>query len=619
MAKSQVGYLVPLNSTLEEVDTSLPKLPLSQGSNSIGRETLSLSEKRISRNHLTLTVSATGSAHLSVDGTNPVIVNSGDRREKLSRGENKLIRNGDVIELIPGHHFFKYLRGDGGASSSSLPKRASNGGNETESKRIRHSSAATTSSNGNIEEPIRDFRVPEDKLPHTFRLLKVKDLPQWANTSAVSISDVIQGDVQVAILSNYMVDMDWLMSACPTLRKVPHVLLLHGEGDGRVEMLKRSKPANWILHKPPLPISFGTHHSKAMFLVYPKGVRVIVHTANLIYVDWNNKTQGLWMQDFPWKDENNTNKGCGFETDLIDYLGALKWPEFTARLPSLGSVKINASFFKKFDYSDARVRLISYVPGYHTGSNMKKWGHMKLKAILQECVFDKEFKSSPLVYQFSSLGSLDEKWMTELATSMSSGVSDDKKPLGLGVPRIIWPTVEDVRCSLEGYAAGNTVPSPLKNVEKEFLKKYWAKWRATHTGRCRAMPHIKTFARYSGQRLASACSFFHLKENNRMSVHFHAQATVFHHLRYGKPISFVFNSVFESALTKGRSSPRTELVTLKWDKWQLTEDMPSSQVIRLPVPYELPPQPYAREDVPWSWDRKCSKEDVYGQVWPRSE
>ncbi|CAN0852308.1 Tyrosyl-DNA phosphodiesterase 1 [Linum grandiflorum] len=80
---------------------------------------------------------------------------------------------------------------------------------------------------------------------------------------------------------------------------------------------------------------------------------------------------------------------------------------------------------------------------------MKKWGHMKLKAILQECVFDKEFKSSPLVYQFSSLGSLDEKWVTKLATSMSSGVSDDKKPLGLGVPRIIWPTVEDVRCSLE--------------------------------------------------------------------------------------------------------------------------------------------------------------------------
>lgn len=51
--------------------------------------------------------------------------------------------------------------------------------------------------------------------------------------------------------------------------------------------------------------------------------------------------------------------------------------------------------------------------------------------------------------QFSSLGSLDEKWMAELASSMSSGFSEDKVPLGLGDPLIIWPTVEDVRCSLE--------------------------------------------------------------------------------------------------------------------------------------------------------------------------
>ncbi|XP_022892254.1 tyrosyl-DNA phosphodiesterase 1-like [Olea europaea var. sylvestris] len=108
------------------------------------------------------------------------------------------------------------------------------------------------------------------------------------------------------------------------LKKVPHVLVVHGEGDGTLEYMKRNKPSNWILHKPPLPISYGTHHSKAMLLVYPQGVRVIVHTANLIYVDWNNKSQGLWMQDFPWKDQNSASKGCGFESDLIDYLSVLK-------------------------------------------------------------------------------------------------------------------------------------------------------------------------------------------------------------------------------------------------------------------------------------------------------
>lgn len=62
-----------------------------------------------------------------------------------------------------------------------------------------------------------------------------------------------------------------------------------------------------------------------MFLVYPTGVRIIVHTANLIHVDWNNKTQGLWMQDFPWKDANTvTGSRSPFENDLVDYLATLK-------------------------------------------------------------------------------------------------------------------------------------------------------------------------------------------------------------------------------------------------------------------------------------------------------
>lgn len=48
---------------------------------------------------------------------------------------------------------------------------------------------------------------------------------------------------------------------------------------------------------------------------------------------------------------------------------------------------------------DVQVRLIASVPGYHSGSNFKKWGHMKLRTVLQECTFEKEFHMSPLVCQ----------------------------------------------------------------------------------------------------------------------------------------------------------------------------------------------------------------------------
>lgn len=413
-------------------------------------------------------------------------------------------------------------------------------------------------------------------------------------------------------------------STCPSLRKVPHVLVLHGQDGASLELMKKLKPANWILHRPPLPISFGTHHSKAMLLVYPQGIRIVVHTANLIHVDWNYKSQGLWMQDFPWKDTVDMNKKTPFENDLVDYLSALKWPEFRVNLPGVGDVNINAAFFRKFDYSNSMVRLIGSVPGYHVGSNIRKWGHMKLRNVLDEIMFDKQFCKSPLIYQFSSLGSLDEKWMSEFACSLSAGKSDDGSQLGIGKPLIVWPTVEDVRCSIEGYAAGSCIPSPQKNVERDFLKKYWSRWKADHVGRCRAMPHIKTFTRYSGQNIAwflltsanlSKAAWGALQKNNtQLMIRSYELGVLF--------LPQTLQSVPQFSCTEKSRSIRdgvalgktikTKLATLCWKG---DEEDPS--IVRLPVPYQLPPQPYGTQDVPWSWDRRYTKKDVYGSVWPR--
>ncbi|CAJ1925113.1 unnamed protein product [Sphenostylis stenocarpa] len=691
-----------------EEEGSVPKLAISDGTNVIGRDNIPVPDKRLSRKHLTLTASRDGSANLLVEGTNPIVVNSGNKRRKVNPKEEATICNGDVIELIPGHHLFKYqvLGGDRKSSSGRNNEAQSSFRNKPSGrtsrdkvetcsqKQVRNAdtrkSVDSQSSEDSSVEAIRNFHVPNDQIPSTFRLLRVQGLPPWANISCVSIGDVIQGDILVAILSNYMVDIDWLIpesitlhiyiskrgnptvyvsikrnhrlwhAACPALSKVPHVLVIHGESDGRVDYIKRSKPAKWILHKPSLPISFGTHHSKAMVLIYPQGVRVIVHTANLIYVDWNNKSQGLWMQDFPWKDQNSPSKGSGFENDLVEYLSMLKWPEFSVKLPSLGSVSICPSFFRKFDYSDARVRLIASVPGYHSGTSLKKWGHMKLRSLLQECTFNEEFKKSPLVYQFSSLGSLDEKWMTELASSMSAGLSEDKTPLGLGEPQIIWPTVEDVRCSLEvklvtntqtGYAAGSAIPSPLKNVEKAFLKKYWAKWKADHTGRCHTIVFCNPVIEFEEtgcfyEEFCSALfncgntlfpnSWFLLtsanlskaawgalqKNNTQLMIRSYELGVLF------LPSSFkrrgsVFSCTSNVALSEGKcpvhessEMKKTKLVTLTGQKRESMHS-PSHVIIPLPLPYQLPPLPYSSQDVPWSWDRQYKNKDVYGQVWPR--
>lgn len=61
----KVGYLVPLDKSLE-VDSSGLKIRLSEGPNYIGRCNVLVSDKRISRKHITLTTSTDGSAKLLV-------------------------------------------------------------------------------------------------------------------------------------------------------------------------------------------------------------------------------------------------------------------------------------------------------------------------------------------------------------------------------------------------------------------------------------------------------------------------------------------------------------------------------------------------------------------------
>lgn len=106
-------------------------------------------------------------------------------------------------------------------------------------------------------------------------------------------------------------------------------------------------------------------------VVHPTKVRVAIFTANFIPIDWNNKTQGVWYQDFELKtlgddddeDDGETNAAnankpvLDFEADLVSYLSCL-------------GAKV-AAFCKdevaRFDFSDAKVALIPSVPGVHKG------------------------------------------------------------------------------------------------------------------------------------------------------------------------------------------------------------------------------------------------------------
>ena len=70
-------------------------------------------------------------------------------------------------------------------------------------------------------EAICNFKPPKDKLPQTFRLMRVKGLQPWANTSSVSVGDVIQVTIffPLGASKSFIMDILYFYWQCDTVIK----------------------------------------------------------------------------------------------------------------------------------------------------------------------------------------------------------------------------------------------------------------------------------------------------------------------------------------------------------------------------------------------------------------
>ena len=141
-----------------------------------------------------------------------------------------------------------------------------------------------------------------------------------------------------------------------------------------------------------------------------------------------------------------------------------------------------------YDYESAEVILISSVPGRHTGPGRNKWGQWKLRdeLLLSRSDDSSKYENQRLLMQFSSIGSLKsgESFINELATSMSpstigniDNISENtaaKKRKITHTPEetegcveLVWPTVDSVRGSVQGWGAGFSLPCDSKVQQKK--------------------------------------------------------------------------------------------------------------------------------------------------------
>ncbi|CAM9694407.1 unnamed protein product [Ectocarpus sp. 13 AM-2016] len=282
-----------------------------------------------------------------------------------------------------------------------------------------------------------------------------------------------------------------------------------------------------------------------MILKFPTGVRVVVLTANFVVVDVTDKSQGVWYQDFP----KRTSGSCAFQRFMFFprslVYSCSAW-RASAHLHHVDHHVIRT--LGEYDFRAARVALVPSVPGTggntpgtggkpHKGRDLHKYGHMRVRALLSR---EKEDGTGAklkegghkVLCQISSLASLTKtpnRWLSEILASFMPledegkkaeptrrSLSEDEAQAALLEQhvRVVWPSVEAVRTSSQGWIAGgsiccNTVnmyggkykwpnmDNYRSNTPLSELRPLLRKWKGNPAvNRTRDAPHIKSYLRY---------------------------------------------------------------------------------------------------------------------------
>eukprot|EP01039_Chlorochromonas_danica_P002227 gene2227-2432_t len=495
------------------------------------------------------------------------------------------------------------------------------------------SSSSSSSSSGCPWQPFYLTTVPHASPPANHSTLSVEDLFHQESDEGNSIEQLC--------LMSYMVDTEWLVSCCPHLLQV-NTLILHGA------TASTSFSPSWQVSKVDLGMErYGTHHSKMALVFYGTGLRVVITTANFYAEDFTFRTQGIYLQDFPLKSDAphvNTSEKNEFEEDLAAYLKTLRLYSQKAQ-NSLDNVIHRLSCY---DFSSAEVILVASVPGRHT-KDKKKWGLGKLcRALAENGFYEKKWRDYQLLMQCSSLGSMGKDGMLlhDYAARMRLQHPPSAKSKQMCDFQLVWPTVECVRESFQGYAAGGSLPCNWKTLTtdgKHLLtgfQDHLFRWEGETSGRERATPHMKCYFRYfvSPDRLEEDqvvdLAWFLLTSSNMSQAAFGVFQTNDSQLyikSYEIGVLFLSNKIKTACRRFSCTPHHSVLGIIAGEEYSRVDEMQTVFVVKsgiyhapvcegrrlivpFSIPFAVPPAPYAKKDEPWVWDKAFSKPDCLGEM-----
>lgn len=404
-----------------------------------------------------------------------------------------------------------------------------------------------------------------------------------------------------------------------------------------------------------MPEPFGTHHSKMMILFrHDDLAQVVIHTANMIEQDWRNLTQGLWCSPLlpllppsPTSHSPQTQapigSGLRFKHDLLRYLRAYS-----------GRTRALVNRLEKYDFGSIRAAFIASAPSripLNASKQETSWGWLGLQEILSSirCSDNadrEEEENSVVVSQISSIATLSEKWVDNFATVLSSRQTSptsnkkEKKKNNTQI-RIVFPTAEEIRRSLDGYASGGSIHmkihSAAQQKQLQLLKPMMCHWSAADTDtpagrpssrpaahtsahRNRAAPHIKTYIRFRSNAI-EAIDWAMLTSANLSQQAWGALAGKDNTIRI---CSYEVGVVVWPALFLDRPFDTDDR---QWGEEEARmvpvfgRDEPAVEadgvavIVGLRMPYDVPLVRYGQNEAPWCNTMAHGEPDWMGRIW----
>ncbi|KAL8895093.1 MAG: hypothetical protein Q9192_003856 [Flavoplaca navasiana] len=504
--------------------------------------------------------------------------------------------------------------------------------------------------------PQRPLSTQSRSFPSPIQLSTVNGLARSANIDTVSLGDIL-GDplIKECWLFNYLIDVDFIMSQLDEdTRDLVQVKIVHGSW--KEEDVNRINIVMIIIFR---------HDDTA---------QINIVTGNFIVRDWS-MCQAVWRSPLlPLQTPSSSNpdstgpfpigSGHRFKTDILRYL------------ISYGQRRTGTLTFElqKFNFSSIRAALVASVPGKQNLRDTNPdeetlWGWPALQHALRSVDPKTPKVKAHIVMQCSSVASISKKWMDQFHNVLRSHKTQAPLPPSLK-PRfsLVFPTADEIRRSVDGYACGGSIhmktQTPAQQKQLGFLRPMLCHWAGDEKAnadigerdgkhvevrqalRRRAAPHIKTYARYSDQDMATV-DWALMTSANLSKQAWGEEVNGKGEVRICSyeigvlvwPALWDDRGQAEMVPVFGKDTPDDDHDNMvdKKEEDEMDDDAETTDGegekdvvstrekqgkqlrirVGLRMPYDFPLLPYADDEMPWCASTPNSEPDWMGRTWPR--